>query len=471
MIKNYVLDTNVLLQDSEAMYKFEDNNIFIPYAVLDELDSLKDRKDNAEARYQARRAIRLLKEIQDKGCILTDMGWRYGKRADAADGNNHLKSYDLPGGGRLFFWSGIFYDGSNDNLAHIDREKHDNMIMAATADIERQPLFKDKVKTILVTSDVIMSIKAKEIFGIEAEGYKNQQLDIRYTGRSEYTVDQSFIDAIYRDGHISVIDAGIDTKLCLNEFVLLRSNLDEKKTALGYHAGNDTIMLIDSNREYMGIKPKNVGQQFAKEALLKGVDEAPLVILQGPAGTAKTFLAIAAGLHALEKGEVRQVLLLRPQSFFDEEIGFLPGTEQEKIDPLLRPFWDNLTYILTSSGENYENARRKIDDYIAEDLIRAESFAFLRGRSITDSFIIVDECQNTTRKQMKGVVTRAGFGSKLVLTGDIEQIDNPNVDKYNNGLTYLINAMKDSPLTWQVTFGMEECRRSELAKDAIKRLE
>jgi len=196
----------------------------------------------------------------------------------------------------------------------------------------------------------------------------------------------------------------------------------------------------------------------------------PLSILCGPAGSAKTFLALATGLDWVMSGKVRQVLLLRPQSFFDSEIGFLPGDEQNKIDPLLRPFYDNLALILESIGIMPENIQSEIDKLFETGKLRAESFTYIRGRSITNSFIILDEAQNATRMQIKGAVTRAGVGTKMVLCGDPEQVDNPRLDTHNNGLVFAMNMMKGSPLCCQLTFEKNECRRSSLAEDAIRRM-
>ena len=442
IIKNYVLDTNILLQDSEAMNKFAEHNVYIPYAVLDELDSIKGRKENPEAAYQARRAIKMLDEIRQSDI------------------------HQLPGGGILVFYGD--YD-VNDIPGFLDEKKHDHIIMATAKAIERDN--KD-TKTILITSDIIMSIKATELFGLNCESYRNQQVETRYTGRRELEIDHRLIAEFYDKGCLDIDKISVK-EVHPNEFLLLKSALNLSSSALGYYnADKKQICSLKHLNDHMsGVKCRNVGQKFAKEALLNDIEEAPLVILQGPAGTAKTFLALAAGLQMVEEGKVRQVLLLRPQSFFDDEIGYLPGDEQQKIDPLLRPFWDNLAYIMTSSGVGFDDARDKIDEYITNEVIRAESFAYIRGRSITDTFIIVDESQNTTRRQIVGVATRAGLGSKIVLTGDIAQIDNPHIDIYNNGLSYIIDKMKDSPLTWQVTFDKEECRRSELAKDAINRLD
>ena len=440
MIKNYVLDTNILLQDSEAFMKFEDNRIWIPYAVLDELDNLKNSK-NSETAYEARRANRVLKEIM-----------------------NNERTFN----GKIFF-EGRY--NPSDIPEYLDGSKHDHIIIATAKYIDS--ISKDEnIPTILVTSDISMSIKAMELFNVKAEDYKNQQIEVKYKGRTELSVNEEIIDGFYQSGEADIDKIAVDEKLYPNEFVLLKAYGNDKSSALGYYCESEGKIKTLSHRDhaFSGVVPANIGQRFAKEALLRGVDDAPLCILHGPAGTAKTFLALAAGLEGINNGTYRQILLLRPQSFFDSEIGYLPGNEQEKIDPLIRPFWDNLSRIFTLSGIRWDRIRDEMERYVAYEQIRAESFAYIRGRSITDSYIIVDEAQNTTRLQMLGAITRAGVGSKMIITGDTEQIDNTHLDKHNNGLAYLINGMKNSPLAWQVSFSENECRRSALAKDAINRL-
>lgn len=436
--KNYVLDTNVMLQDSEAIFKFEDNDVYIPYTVVDELDGLKNARDS-ETAYQARRANRTLSFLSENG------------------------DFNLPGGGVLHFIGK--YDPA-DIPSFLDRTRHDHIILA----VVKQLAQKEDDPTILVTNDTSMSIKARQIFQVQVENYKNQQVETTYTGRIEKFVSKTVVDSLFEKKSLTQKQAGIgEEHLFPNEFITLHAKTGGGNALAIYKEGR--VCLLEHEKDYMsGIKPLNAGQKFAKEALMTDIDHAPLVILQGPAGTAKTFLSLAAGLQMVEDGMVRQVLLLRPQSFFDKEIGYLPGDEQEKIDPLIRPFWDNLATLLAMSGEKWDRIHDRIDEYIASDVIRAESFAYLRGRSITDSFIILDEAQNATRRQILGAITRAGIGSKIVLTGDPGQIDNPTLDKYTNGLTYAANCMKESPLCYQINFTTNECKRSALAKDAIDRI-
>lgn len=210
---------------------------------------------------------------------------------------------------------------------------------------------------------------------------------------------------------------------------------------------------------------------------MQPAEKAPLVIAKGMAGTSKTFYSLAVGLEKLlnhPTGEYRRILICRPNAQFDDEIGFLPGDEQEKISPLLRPIMDNLEQLIDSNeAERYKDERAlqgKIEEIFARGLIQAEALNFIRGRSIVKTYLIIDEAQNTTPNQIKGIVTRAGKGTKIILLGDPNQIDRPFLDERTNGLSYAAEHMKGSPLCWQITLSAEECERSPLATDAVKRL-
>ena len=228
-----------------------------------------------------------------------------------------------------------------------------------------------------------------------------------------------------------------------------------------------------------GVKPRSVGQQFMQEALLLSAEEAPLVIVQGPAGTAKTFYALAAGLEQVLEAEerpYRKILVCRPNAQFDADIGFLPGSEQEKISPLMRPIVDNLEILLDLEGKkkdrrSEEELRGRIDYLFDTGVIAAEAMNFMRGRSITDTWLIIDEAQNLTPRQVKGIITRVGKGTKVVLLGDPAQIDHPLLDERSNGLSYAADRMRGSPLCVQLTMLPDECERSALALDAAVRMD
>ena len=240
----------------------------------------------------------------------------------------------------------------------------------------------------------------------------------------------------------------------------------------------DKVVALEyMKRRPYGVSPRSAGQYFLQEALMQPADTAPLVIVRGMAGTAKTFYSLAVGLEKLlceDKNEYRRILVCRPNAQFDEDIGFLPGDEQDKIAPMLRPVLDNLEQLLDSNeDERYRNEaelRDKIQEIFARGMIQAEALNFIRGRSIAQTYLIIDEAQNMTPAQAKGIITRAGRGTKIILLGDPGQIDRPYLDERTNGLSYAAAHMQGSPLCWQVVLTAEECERSPLAQDAIQRL-
>ena len=226
-----------------------------------------------------------------------------------------------------------------------------------------------------------------------------------------------------------------------------------------------------------GISPRNAGQYFLQEALMQPAEKAPLVIVKGMAGTSKTFYSLAVGLEKLlnhPTGEYRRILVCRPNAQFDDDIGFLPGDEQEKISPLMRPIIDNLEQLIDSSEEeryqDEEELKGKVDEIFGRGIIQAEALNYIRGRSIVKTYLIIDEAQNTTPDQIKGIITRAGKDTKIILLGDPNQIDRPFLDERTNGLSYASEHMKGSPLCWQITMTAQECERSALAMEAVRRL-
>ena len=262
-----------------------------------------------------------------------------------------------------------------------------------------------------------------------------------------------------------------------NQFVILKADQSVKKTQLGRFDGKHVVPLKHQRKKPYGVSPRNVGQKFLQEALLTGPEEAPLVIVKGMAGTAKTFYTMAVGLDAMlerEEPEYRRILISRPNAQFDDDIGFLPGDEGEKIAPLLRPVIDNLELLVDQDEkERYADERSlsgKIEELFDRGYIAAQALNFIRGRSVTKTYLVIDEAQNLTPKQAKGIITRAGMGTKIILLGDPQQIDNPLLDERTNGLSYAAEKMKGSPLCYQITMAPEECERSALAMDAVTRM-
>lgn len=455
MKKNYVLDTSVLMSSPYALFAFEDNNIYLVDISLEELDNNKVKLGEAGA--NARKAIRMLEELRLKGNLY-----------EGVSINDNAQFKILV---------------SQDTSAHIpdawDPKKADNKILAACKTLSAR---KEGQRTVLVSNDIALRVKAN-LIGIQAEEYQTDQaerLQLQYKGRTELYTDTASFDKLYSEGMISAncayrldedLDSGdpvmFDETLIENEYVLLKKDANPQNTALTIHK-NGTLHLINTKNQYaFGIKPRNIGQRFAMHALMESADKLPLVILKGPAGTGKTIMALACGLEkCLNAGEVRKILITRANIKFDEDFGYLPGDEQEKEEPLLRCFSDNLEQLLMHGSDKVLTK----EELYENGTVSMEAMAYMRGRSITDTWVIIDETQNLTPLQILGIITRAGQGTKFILCGDPDQIDNPSVDSRTNGLSFASERMKGSPLCAQVSFEENECVRSALATEAISRL-
>lgn len=456
MKKTYVIDTNVFIQSPYAIECFEDNDLVIPLVVVEELDGLK--KADGEKGANARAAVRLLENHRQSGDL--------------------LEGVRLPGGGTLR----IEKNFANVSLPEdLPEDKADNRILKVCKGLAES--IGDDNRIVLVTKDLVLRLKA-QILGIKAEDFTTEQIsetDAGYTGRSEAYIPDELIKDFKKNGIASArlyrTDLNGERKdihFTENEFVILRSDQSAKKTLLGRISGDKVVPLKYKKASPYGVTPRNVGQYFMQEALMTDADKAPLVIIKGMAGTAKTFYSLAAGLEKTYNGsdnEYRRIIVCRPNAQFDDDIGFLPGSEQEKIAPLMRPIIDNLEQILDSDGEDGEiMLNDKITELFERGIIQTEAMNFIRGRSITKTYLIIDEAQNMTPNQVKGIITRAGKGTKIVLLGDPKQIDKPFLDERTNGLSYAAKYMRGSPFCWQITLSADECERSELALDAVKRL-
>lgn len=462
MTKTYVLDTNVLIQSPYALLSFEDNKVVLPIAVLEELDKLKNEEGERGA--NARQSIRYLEQLRQTG--------------------NLFEGVPLNEGGTLKIEA---------NFVHVDlpfgfvSDSNDNRILKVCKGLAEQGEC-----VILVTKDILVRLKSQKI-GITAEDFTTEQsphLGEQYSGRldvfasdkamSEFKKKGLSVDQIYlpaTDFSQNENSFRQEVKPINNQFFIIHSETNAKKTLLGRFNGKLIVPLKNLKEEPFGVKPVNVGQKFLQEALLQEADTAPLVIVKGPAGTAKTFYSLAVGLDRIfntDKKHYRRILITRPNVQFDDDIGFLPGTEQEKIAPYLRPIIDNLEILVDrNENERYKNEKElkgKIDELFSRGIIMAEAMNFIRGRSITHTYLIIDEAQNLTPKQVKGIVTRVGKGTKVILLGDPGQIDHPLLDERTNGLSYASEKMKGSPLCYQITMLTEECERSALALDAATRM-
>lgn len=444
MKKRFLLDTNVLMRSPQSPFVFEDNDVFICHTTLEELDDCKTKP--GEVGYNAREAIRTLNALRN--------------------GSSMESGIPLPGGGMFRI---VRDHDAETNEASLpvgwSCTKPDNRIIATAKG----------VNATLVTSDVAMLLKA-EAAGVKVEQYRHEQASdatMKYTGRSVVYATTDAINVFYEHGCMSEKDLYGDDNppLHVNEFVIVTDITNEKNTALGYYDGTEIRKLRCTKQKPYGITPRNVGQRFALEALLAPASEVPLVILRGPAGVAKTFLALAAGLEkVINTNEYRKLLIFRPNVKFDEDIGFLKGDEMDKIRPLIRPCMDNMEVLLAEKGETPGETLMRIESLFEGGIVSAEAMAYLRGRSIAGSYILCDEAQNTTPTQMKGIITRAGMHSKIVIAGDPDQIDHPKLDRRNNGLVYACEKMLGSSLCMQVAFDDEECARSPLAQEASLRL-
>lgn len=456
MKKTYVIDTNVLIQSPYAIECFEDNDLVIPLVVVEELDGLK--KADGEKGASARAAVRLLENHRQSGDL--------------------LEGVKLPGGGILR----IEKNFSNIALPEdLPEDKADNHILKVCKGLSES--IDDANRLVLVTKDLVLRLKA-QILGIKAEDFTTEQIsetDAGYMGRSEAYIPDELIKDFKKNGIASARLYRTDTNgerqeivFTENEFVILRSDQSAKKTLLGRVSGEKVVPLKYKKASPYGVTPRNVGQYFMQEALMTSADKAPLVIIKGMAGTAKTFYSLAAGLERTFNGtdnEYRRIIICRPNAQFDDDIGFLPGSEQEKIAPMMRPIIDNLEQILdVENGDSETVLNDKIAELFERGIIQTEAMNFIRGRSITKTYLIIDEAQNMTPNQVKGIITRAGKGTKIVLLGDPKQIDKPFLDERTNGLSYAAKYMRGSPFCWQITLSADECERSELAFDAVKRL-
>lgn len=456
MQKTYILDTNVLIQAPYALQSFEDNHLVLPLAVLEELDGLKNAEGERGA--NARQVIRYLESLRTAG--------------------NLLEGVPLPGGGTLRLEVNCvdvkLPEGFPDH-------KNDNRILKVCLGLQNR-----KTPVILVTKDIVVRVKA-QMLGIQAEDFTTEQAPVseeQYTGRCEvFVAEKKFED--FKKKHITpedvyqVDEAGekLPVTLMPNQFVILKADQSARKTQLGRFDGKKIVSLSFHKKKPYGVSPRNIGQKFLQEALMADAEGAPLVIVKGMAGTAKTFYTLAVGLHAMleqEEPAYRRILISRPNAQFDDDIGFLPGDESEKIAPLLRPVVDNLELLVDQNEkERFADERSlsgKVEELFDRGIVDAQALNFIRGRSISKTYLVIDEAQNLTPKQAKGIITRAGMGTKIILLGDPQQIDHPLLDERTNGLSYAAEKMKGSPLCWQVTMSAEECERSALAMDAVKRM-
>jgi PhoH-like ATPase len=429
--KAYVLDTNVLIHDPQSIFQFQDNDIYIPIYVIEELDKLKSEPSIRGK--NSRESCRILDELRCKGNL-----------ALGVDLNDD--------GGKLT----VFVPSERKSIAvGLDAKSMDNVILQCALEL------RDKItemRTILVTMDVNLRIRS-ECLGLQTAPYESQSVnpDQLSTGIIEMAVEAGDIDHMYANKSIGIDDPNIFANAC----IMLKEPTG--KTALGrYHKSKKEIRPLIANMDVMGIRPKNREQQFALDLLLD--DSVKLVTILGIAGCGKTLLATAAGLSMVLRGIYTRILISRPVVPMGKDIGYLPGTLDEKMDPWMQPIYDNLELLMMSAGK--KKIGTTSEELFKNDLLRVEPLTYIRGRSLPHQFIIIDEAQNLSALEIKTIITRCGEGTKIVLTGDISQIDSPYMNAASCGLSIAVEKLHDHDMVGHLTLSKGE--RSELANLAAE---
>jgi PhoH-like ATPase len=431
--KLFVLDTNIILHDSSCLYNFQDNDIVIPIAVLEELDKFKKGKESLS--FHSRKFIRSLDSITDEG--LFSKGVSLGE-----DRGNVIVMLDEN-----------FHPDLSFNFAE---DKADHHILNTAYHLSKK---NRRREVILVTKDANLRMKAKAV-GLKSQDYTSdhvKDISTLYKGyRIEENVSSRIIERMINEPHeISHRLVKPKKQFMPNEYIVLRN---KKKSVLGYVDPEDfKIKLIKKDTAY-GIDPRNAEQAFALNALLN--PNIQLVTISGKAGTGKTLLALAAGLEC--RAVYSKVFLARPVvPLGNQDLGYLPGKVEQKLTPYIQPLYDNLGVVKKRTiGQDQKNA--SIKKLLEEENLVISPLAYIRGRSLVDIFFIVDEAQNLTPHEVKTIITRAGENTKMVFTGDIFQIDHPYLDKYSNGLSYLLQKMQGQKLYTHIN--LKKGERSELAE-------
>jgi PhoH-like ATPase len=439
--KNYVLDTSVCLTDASCICKFDNHDIFVPLKVLEEIDNHKKRQDSVGI--NARQFIRTLDELRTKGNL--EKGVRIGK------GQGILKIVSFANLKDVVF------------PADLDIRIPDHTIIATAKSI--QTLHPSR-KTIMVSRDINMRVICDSI-GISAEDYSSENAVVSseelYGGIVIQAVDDQFIDRYYEGEDITIDEDDMTSPWYPNQYVMLVSNANDKKSALARFKSHYEPLqrIVHKNISDWNINARNKEQAFAIDMLMD--PSIKIVSLVGRAGSGKTLMAIAAGLQQTiglraDENHYSRLIVSRPVQPLGKDIGFLPGTMEEKMLPWLMPIQDNLKFLM---GD-----RSNLEMYMDKGKIEIEALTYIRGRSIANAFIVIDEAQNLTKHEIKTIITRIGEGTKIVLTGDVEQIDNAYVNEISNGLAHAVESFKQYPIAGHVTFKKGE--RSEVATLASK---
>jgi PhoH-like ATPase len=438
--KNYVIDTSVFLSDADCIYKFGNSDIFVSLKVLEEIDKHKKRQDSVG--YNARKIIKSLDSLRSRGCLSK------GVRIRKAKGLLRVVK------------AGASFP------SELDKGIADHIILSSALSVSKEYPAR---RTIMVSRDINMRVISDSI-GVPSEGYSTDQVvadtNKIYSGFVELVVDDELIDQFY-DGEDVVIPKCLATaqkvRLFPHQFIMMISSANEKKTALGRFINHSNPLVRttkwNGNLDF-GVVPRNKEQSFAYELLFDS--DIPLVSLIGKAGSGKTLMAISAGFEqtlGVKGAKYNKLVVSRPVQPLGKDIGFLPGTLNDKMLPWLMPIQDNMQFLLG-------NDKVMLGAYMEKGLIELEALTYIRGRSINNAYVIIDEAQNLTAHEVKTIITRVGENTKIVLTGDIEQIDNVYTNETSNGLTYAVEKFKYSDLAGHITFTKGE--RSKIATLASK---
>lgn len=437
MKKIFIIDTNVLLHDPNAMLSFDDNEVVLPITIIEELDRFK-KQIEAIGR-NARQASRTLDLLSQQGSLTEGISLEHGGLLRVALCDPKILQ-ELP--------------------PELEGDLNDNAILAVALTEKKQC----DCPVIVVSKDTNLRIKA-DVLGLKTQDYESDKvnLDELYTGTAEVIVDADNLSKFYQEGFLL-----LEEQFYPNQALTLIDAANPSHTALGiYESISKKILNLQkhSTSPVSKISPRNREQKFAFELLLQ--DEIQLVTLVGKAGTGKTLLALAAGVEkVVNQQQYNQLLISRPIVPMGKDIGYLPGEVQEKLTPWMQPLYDNLDLIFSTqdSAKKPRHWRRGYEELMEFHLLKIEPLTYIRGRTIPKQLLIVDEAQNLTPHEVKTILTRAGEGTKVILTGDIEQIDNPYVDSCSNGLAYVVEKFKHEPIAGHITLVKGE--RSVLAERA-----
>ncbi len=438
MRKTFVLDTNVLLHDPQALFRFEDNDLVIPMTVIEEIDRFK--KELSETGRNARQFSRIMDSLRSKAKL--------------------VEGVELETGGNLRV--DLYAEEQMKRLPpELRADQGDNRILAVAQAVKD----RSDSKVVFVTKDTNLRIKA-DVIGLMAEDYESDKVSIDdlYTGTAEVLLSQEKVDLFYSQGFLP-----LEEEYLANQCLTLIDEANPSHTALARYNRplRQAVALLRAPSDGLwGIHPRNREQQFAFDILLN--EDIQLVTLVGKAGTGKTLLAIAAGLHkSADESQYSRLLVSRPIFPLGRDLGYLPGDIDEKLSPWMQPIFDNVELLLGSVEEGSKR-KRGYKELVDLGLLEIEPLTYIRGRSIPKQYMIVDEAQNLTPHEIKTIITRAGEGTKIILTGDPYQIDNPYIDASSNGLTYVVEKFKHEDIAAHVT--LDKGERSSLAELAANLL-